>query len=174
MKILFVSDQYGAANNGVTISARRYAEALRARGHEVRVLSTNNCEETGYRVHEMRLPVFDKLIKSQGMIFGRAEKDVIRGGRRLGGRYPFLYAVPALHRRRADRKGGGQARDLRLSRTAAKRLVLDRHGEVGVCERFYFSGCSVRSFSTASGISIVRAALSRRNSKRTIITPRPG
>ncbi len=78
MKILFVSDQYGAANNGVTISARRYAEALRARGHEVRVLSTNNCEETGYRVHEMRLPVFDKLIKSQGMIFGRAEKDVIR------------------------------------------------------------------------------------------------
>ena len=77
MKILFVSDQYGAANNGLTISARRYAEVLRAYGHEVRVLSTNNTERDGYQVREMRIPVFDKLIKSQGMIFGRAEKNVV-------------------------------------------------------------------------------------------------
>ncbi len=77
MKILFVSDQYGAANNGLTISARRYAEVLRAHGHEVRVLSTNNCEADGYCVREMRVPIFDKLIKSQGMIFGWAEKEVV-------------------------------------------------------------------------------------------------
>ena len=35
MKILMVIDQFYAANNGMTISARRFAEVLRQHGHEV-------------------------------------------------------------------------------------------------------------------------------------------
>lgn len=35
MKILLVMDQYENANNGTTISARRFAEGLRKRGHDV-------------------------------------------------------------------------------------------------------------------------------------------
>lgn len=77
MKYLFVLDQYGAENNGVAVSARRYAAVLRQRGHEVRVLSTGDCGENGYRVGELRIPIFDKLIKSHGMIFGKAEPSVV-------------------------------------------------------------------------------------------------
>ena len=40
MKILIVNDQFFTANNGMTISARRFAHALQERGHEVRVAST--------------------------------------------------------------------------------------------------------------------------------------
>lgn len=78
MKYLFVLDQYGAENNGVSVSARRYAAVLRQRGHEVRVLSTGDCGENGYRVGELRIPIFDKLIKSHGMLFGKAERPVVR------------------------------------------------------------------------------------------------
>lgn len=78
MNYLFVLDQYSAENNGVTVSARRYAAALRTRGHEVRILSTGDCGPDGYAVRELRIPVFDKLIKSHGMLFGKAEKPVLR------------------------------------------------------------------------------------------------
>ena len=37
MKVLLVLDQFDGANNGNTISARRLAETLRAKGHEVRI-----------------------------------------------------------------------------------------------------------------------------------------
>ena len=78
MNYLFVLDQYNAENNGVTVSARRYAAVLRARGHQVRFLSTGDCGPDGYSVRELRIPLFDKLIKSHGMLFGKAEKPVLR------------------------------------------------------------------------------------------------
>ena len=45
MKILLVLDQYDGANNGNTMTARRLAENLRARGHEVRVAATGEDSE---------------------------------------------------------------------------------------------------------------------------------
>ena len=36
MKVLLVLDQFDGANNGNTISARRLAETLKAKGHEDR------------------------------------------------------------------------------------------------------------------------------------------
>lgn len=77
MKLLFVLDQYGAENNGVTVSAMRYARVLEQRGNEVRFLSTGTAHK-GYSVRELRIPVFDSLIKSHGMIFGKPEKAVLR------------------------------------------------------------------------------------------------
>ena len=94
MKILFVIDQYGAENNGVTVSARRYAGELVRRGHEVRILSTADTGENGYRVQELNVPIFGGLIHSQGMIFGKPEEGVIRPAVEWADLVHFLRPVP--------------------------------------------------------------------------------
>ena len=45
LKILLVTDQFYAANNGMTISSRRFAAGLRARGNTVRILSYGKPED---------------------------------------------------------------------------------------------------------------------------------
>lgn len=70
MRILFVIDQYDSANNGTTISARRFAEALAARGNEVRVVSCGRSSEDKYAVPAIHLlPIAEHIVKSQGMQF---------------------------------------------------------------------------------------------------------
>ncbi len=71
MKILFVSDQFFDANNGVTVSARRFAAILEKHGHEVRPLSVANPDQGYYHLETYHLPVFDKLITKQGMKFAK-------------------------------------------------------------------------------------------------------
>ena len=78
MKIVLVIDQFDSGNNGTTVTARRFAEQLCLRGHSVTVLacgeSSASVGEVGINkvgVPEFRLPVFDGLIKSQGMQFAR-------------------------------------------------------------------------------------------------------
>lgn len=71
MKILFVSDQFFDANNGMTISARRFAAMLKKHGHEVRPLCTATKEQSDYPIETFHVPVFDKLITEQGMQFAR-------------------------------------------------------------------------------------------------------
>ena len=39
MNIVLVIDQFDNGNNGTTITARRYAEQLRRRGHRVTILA---------------------------------------------------------------------------------------------------------------------------------------
>ena len=76
MKIVLVIDQFDSGNNGTTVTARRYAEQLQRRGHSVTVLA---CGQSGVLedgvtkvgVPEFKLPVFDGLVKSQGMLFAR-------------------------------------------------------------------------------------------------------
>ena len=78
MKIVLVIDQFDSGNNGTTVTARRFAEQLCRRGHTVTVLA---CGESSAAIGEMglnkvgvpefRLPVFDRLVKSQGMQFAR-------------------------------------------------------------------------------------------------------
>lgn len=69
MKILLVIDQFYSANNGMTISARRFAKILSDHGHEVRVASTGAQGDTPYLMKVYHIPVFDKLVTSQGMSF---------------------------------------------------------------------------------------------------------
>ena len=79
MKILLVMDQYENANNGTTISARRFAEGLRKRGHEVKILTTGTEGEDKFIVKTLRLPIgISKIIKSQGMSFAVPNKDKIK------------------------------------------------------------------------------------------------
>lgn len=71
MKILLIIDQFDSANNGTTISAKRFAETLQRHGNDVRVVSTGESGNNKYVVNEFRVPFFDGLIKSQGMTFAR-------------------------------------------------------------------------------------------------------
>lgn len=76
MKILIVIDQYDGANNGTTISARRFVENLRKLGNEVRVISTGKKEKDKYIVKKLRLfPVTNWIVTSQGMTFAKANKE---------------------------------------------------------------------------------------------------
>ena len=54
MKIVLVIDQFDDANNGTTISARRFAKALRDHGNEVRVIATGKPADYKYAVRQMR------------------------------------------------------------------------------------------------------------------------
>lgn len=78
MVITLVVDQYGAANNGTTMTAIRFAKILEKHGHTVRVLcgseSTNpSIYSTGY----IHIPIFQWLVTSQGMGFAKVNKEVI-------------------------------------------------------------------------------------------------
>lgn len=76
MKILIVIDQYDGANNGTTISARRFVENLRKRGNEVRVISTGKEEKEKYIVDKIHLtPIVNKIVTSQGMEFAKADEN---------------------------------------------------------------------------------------------------
>ena len=79
MKILIVIDQYDGANNGTTISARRFVENLRKRGNDVRVISTGKEEDGKYAVDNIHLiPVVNWIVTSQGMEFAKADEEKLK------------------------------------------------------------------------------------------------
>ncbi len=79
MRILLVMDQFEDANNGTTISARRFAEGLRKRGHDVKILTTGKVGKDKYIVKTLKLPLgVSKIVKTQGMCFGIPNKEIIK------------------------------------------------------------------------------------------------
>ena len=56
MKIVLVIDQFDDANNGTTISARRFAKALKDHGNEVRVIAIGKPADYKYAVRQMKFP----------------------------------------------------------------------------------------------------------------------
>lgn len=79
MKIVLVIDQFDDANNGTTISARRFASALKEHGNQVRVIATGKPTDYKYAVRQMRfLPVVEHLITSQGMRLAIPNKNVFQ------------------------------------------------------------------------------------------------
>lgn len=48
MKILLIIDQFDSANNGTTMSARRFAQTLSAHGNEVRVAACGRKGDNKY------------------------------------------------------------------------------------------------------------------------------
>ncbi len=78
-----VTDQYFSANNGMTISSRRFAKVLRQHGHEVRIVSTDTKEgippsQDAYLMKKQYIPIFDKLITSQGMTFAKPNDSLLK------------------------------------------------------------------------------------------------
>ncbi len=78
MKIVYVTDQYDEQNNGTTISAARFIEHLRQRGHEVSIISTGSPAPDKFVVPAADFGPFQPLVSSQGMTFARPDKKVIR------------------------------------------------------------------------------------------------
>ncbi|WP_439655211.1 glycosyltransferase [Treponema putidum] len=74
---MVVLDQYDSENNGTTITARRLVRGLINMGYNVRVVSTGKAEVNKFTVKELKFPVIDKIIKSQGMMFAMPDEDVL-------------------------------------------------------------------------------------------------
>ena len=81
MKIALVTDVYGETNNGTCITARRLVENMKARGHEVVVISPYACSEPGYvTLEKRRFPAFRHYIESNGVTFARPDEALLRKG----------------------------------------------------------------------------------------------
>jgi 1-acyl-sn-glycerol-3-phosphate acyltransferase len=78
MKIVYVMDQCDERNNGTTVSAARFIDNLRVRGHEVRIIATGKPAPYKYVVPSGHLGPFQPLVRSQGMMFARPDEAVIR------------------------------------------------------------------------------------------------
>lgn len=79
MKILFVIDAYFTHNNGTSISAQRFADELRQRGHEVRVLTAcDEQKENIYAMPELYFPLFQGIIRKHGFQYAQWRKKLIQ------------------------------------------------------------------------------------------------
>ncbi|MCO7271582.1 glycosyltransferase [Cellulosimicrobium cellulans] len=91
MRVLLVIDQFEDPTNGTTISARRFAVALRERGHEVRVACCRGAVRPGdaahetsaddvvhYRLEALGVPGFNRVIAGQGWVLAQPDDDVLR------------------------------------------------------------------------------------------------
>lgn len=78
VKILLVIDQFDDGNNGTTISAQRFAQVLRRHGHQVRVLSTGAEGPDKYVVPSLYIPLFQPIIRNQGMTLARPVEATLR------------------------------------------------------------------------------------------------
>lgn len=68
MKIVLVMDQFDEANNGTTISSRRFAQELAAHGNQVRVIACGKPAAYKYAVHQLHFfPLVEHLVNSQGL-----------------------------------------------------------------------------------------------------------
>ena len=113
MKILLVCDQYFSANNGLTISARRFAQVLKSHGHEVRIVSTGNKGDSPYIMHQKHIPIFDKLISSQGMAFATTDRKLMKQALQWADVVHFLSPFSLTH------NGILMAREMGVPYTAA-------------------------------------------------------
>ena len=79
MKVLFVIDTYETNNNGTSISAQRYAEELRRRGHEVKILCADEKPaEDKFLLPEKHHYPFDGLVHKHGFRFAKEDEKIIR------------------------------------------------------------------------------------------------
>lgn len=77
MTIVIVIDTL-QLNNGTTMTAYRFANMLRSRGHHVRFVSTGTAEADKYLVPERYFPVATPIARKQGIVFAKSDRDVFR------------------------------------------------------------------------------------------------
>ena len=83
MRIAFVMDDLGVHSNGTSVTARRYARALRAQGHEVRLVGVGAEGDDAFPLPERRIPVVTPVSTRCGFRFGEPDPDAL--DRALGG-----------------------------------------------------------------------------------------
>lgn len=83
MIITLVIDNFGATNNGTTVTCMRTASYLQSRGHEVRVIAHVPPEHDDVSTYKIlncpryHIPIFDKLILDNGMVIAKGDEKQI-------------------------------------------------------------------------------------------------
>ncbi len=79
MKIAIIADVLGAENNGTTITVKRLINNLKARGHEVEVVSPSDPQEAGYfQVPKIDFKIFNKYVEKNGVELAKPDKELLR------------------------------------------------------------------------------------------------
>ena len=75
MVITVVADVLGKANNGTTITILRLIESLKARGHEVRVVSPTPVKEEGfYCLPRRNFFIFNEYLEKNGVELAKPDR----------------------------------------------------------------------------------------------------
>ena len=77
MVIVFVVDVYDAKKNGTTMTACRFAEALRQKGHTVRIVATGEAEPDKFVVPEWQIPIARSIAHNQGFAFAKPDEKIL-------------------------------------------------------------------------------------------------
>ena len=81
MKILVVADVLGAPNNGTTIAAFNLINSLKERGHEVRVLCSDQEKrgQPGFYITKVKNfgPIINKIIERNGVAISKPDNKII-------------------------------------------------------------------------------------------------
>jgi len=87
MIVVLVTDTFFINNNGITISAMRYAKTLREHGHTVRVVTKGNPEDSGvdkdagyemFYVPELRVPLITRLAHKQDTLLAKPARKLLK------------------------------------------------------------------------------------------------
>lgn len=113
MKILLVIEQYYDANNGMVISARRFAKILREHGHEVRILSNGKPTDSPYALKTKKIPILNGIITAQGFAFPKVDMKIYKKAMEWADLVHFLSPFGMSH------KGILLARKMEVPYTAA-------------------------------------------------------
>jgi len=78
MTIVFVIESYNSMSDGTILSAARFAEGLRKRGHTVRIVSMNVEGPDMYSMKVKYMPIISWLAKRQGQAFMKFDKKIMQ------------------------------------------------------------------------------------------------
>ncbi|MGN0771247.1 MAG: glycosyltransferase [Christensenellales bacterium] len=77
MKIVIVIELYDLMTNGTVMSAHRFADELKKRGHTVRIVATGAKGEGCFEVRERYLPIATEVARLQQVRFGKPDYETL-------------------------------------------------------------------------------------------------
>lgn len=82
MRILLSASDFTNATNGLARSARDFCAGLRARGHEVRVISYGDSSHVDYPLQRLSVPFLDRYISAENFNIARPDRSIFEAALR--------------------------------------------------------------------------------------------
>ena len=82
MRILLSASDFTNATNGLARSAREFCAGLRARGHEVRVISYGDSSHVDYPLQRLSVPFLDRYISAEKFNIARPDRSIFEAALR--------------------------------------------------------------------------------------------